>query len=138
MNYTAYCTALTEQVSVHQQLLDQIRATSELGLLERSAAERSLQILAEAVIGASKHANRKLGLPERSDAASSATQLLEQSPCPGVTKDEIRGAIGMRNAIVHDYLNLDWTLIEQVIRNRQYVKLGKFVEHYCKLLHSGQ
>lgn len=134
MNYTAYCTALIEQVSVHQQLLDQIRAKSELGLLERSAAERSLQIMAEAVIGVSKHTNRKLGLPERSDAASSATQLLEQSPCPGITKDEIRGAIGMRNAIVHDYLNLDWALIEQVIHNGQYRKLSQFVEHYCKIL----
>lgn len=138
MNYTAYCTALIEQVSVHQQLLDQISAKSELGLLERSAAERSLQILAESAIGVSKHANRKLELPERSDAASSATQLLEQSPFPGVTKDEIRGAIGMRNAIVHDYLNLDWALIEQVIRNRQYVKLREFVEYYCKLLCSSQ
>ena len=104
MNYTAYCTALTEQVSVHQQLLDQIRTI------------------------------RQLGLPERSDAASSATQLLEQSPCPGVTKDEIRGAIGMRNAIVHDYLNLDWALIEQVIRNGQYRILTLFVEHYSELL----
>jgi len=79
--------------------------------LERSAAERSLQILAGAAIGISKHTNRKLGVPERNDATSSATQLLEQSPCAGITKEEIRGAIGMRNAIVHDYLNLDWKLI---------------------------
>ena len=134
MNYKACCTALIEQITVHRQLLDQISAKSELGLLERSAAERSLQIMAGPVIGASRHANRKLGLPERSDAASSATQLLEQSPFPGVTKDEIRGAIGMRNAIVHDYLNLDWALIEHVIRSGQYLKLGVFVEHYCKLL----
>lgn len=136
MNYTAYCTALIEQVSIHAQLLDQIAEKKELGLLERSAAERSLQILAEAVIGISKHSNRKLGLPERSDAASSATQLLEQSLCPGVTKEEIRGAIGMRNAIVHDYLNLDWKLIEQVIREHRYRKLCEFTVHYCKILHA--
>ena len=80
MNYKAYCDALTEQVSVHQELLKQISQKSELGLLERTAAERSLQILAEAAIGAAKHANRKLQLPERSDAAKSVAQPLSTFP----------------------------------------------------------
>lgn len=134
MNYQAYCDALTEQVSVHEGLLKQISQKSELGLLERTAAERSLQILAEAAIGAAKHANRKLQLPERSDAASSVAQLLEHFPCPEVDPQEIRGAIGMRNAIVQDYLNLDWKLIQKVISTGQYLKLGRFVSHCCKLL----
>ncbi|MBB3059440.1 type VII toxin-antitoxin system HepT family RNase toxin [Microbulbifer rhizosphaerae] len=134
MNYKAYCDALTEQVSVHEELLKQISQKSTLGLLERTAAERSLQILAEAAIGATKHANRKLQLPERSDAANSVAQLLEHFPCPEVDSQEIRGAIGMRNAIVHDYLNLDWKLIQNVISTRQYLKLGRFVAHCCKLL----
>jgi len=138
VNYTAYCTALIEQGAIHTQLLDQIAEKKELGLLERSAAERSLQILAGAVIGISKHTNRKLGLPERSDATSSATQLLEQSPCSGITKEENRGAIGMRNAIAHDYLNLDWELIEQVIREHLYRKLREFSEHYCKILRADE
>src|SRR5690606_41691548 len=32
----------------------------------------------------------------------------------------LKGALGMRNAIVHDYLNLDWTRIEAVLVNKHY------------------
>lgn len=134
MNYQAYCEALTEQVAIHRSLLNQIREKQTIGLLERTAAERSVQILVEAAISAAKHAGRKLDLPERGDAASSITQLLENYPLENVSPQEMKGAVGMRNAIVHDYLNLDWELIQTVIQQRQYRKLGLFVDHCCGLL----
>lgn len=91
VNYQAYCDALNEQVAVHLGLLDQLSQLGSPGLLERTAAEHSLQVLAEA-------------------------------------------AIGMRNAIVHDYLNLDWALIQKVNDDRRFTRLGKIVEHCCSLL----
>lgn len=33
----------------------------------------------------------------------------------------------MRNAIVHDYLNLDWTRIEAVLVNKHYQIIGEFI-----------
>lgn len=88
----------------------------------------------DAAIGAAKHANRKLALPERTDAASSILQILENRPLAGVKREEMKGAVGMRNAIVHDYLNLDWQLIQAVIDNENYVKVGLFVDHCCRVL----
>jgi len=35
--------------------------------------------------------------------------------------------IGMRNAIVHDYLNLDEKVIKAVVVNKMYLKLQAFV-----------
>ncbi|WP_231759833.1 type VII toxin-antitoxin system HepT family RNase toxin [Microbulbifer elongatus] len=134
MNYQAYCTALIEQTKVHERLLDTIRSTPETGLLERTAAERSLQILIEAAIGATKHANKKLNYPARSEAASAIAQLLEHHPLTNVSAQEMKGAVGMRNAIVHDYLNLDWELIRAVLEEQKYKKVGLFVEHCCELL----
>ena len=134
MNYQAYCTALLEQTKVHEQLLDTIRSSPEIGLLERTATERSLQILVEAAISSAKHANKKLVYPARSEAASSIAQLLEHHPLTNVSAQEMKGAVGMRNAIVHDYLNLDWELIKAVLKEEKYKKVGLFVEHCCKLL----
>ncbi|TLM76969.1 type VII toxin-antitoxin system HepT family RNase toxin [Microbulbifer harenosus] len=134
MNYQAYCDAINEQVDIHSRLLKQISEKQTLGLLERTAAERSLQILVEAAIGAAKHTSRKLKLPERTEAASSIIQLLENQPLDDVTPQEMKGAVGMRNAIVHDYLNLDWELIQEVITEKKYLKLGQFVRHCSELL----
>lgn len=33
----------------------------------------------------------------------------------------------MRNAIVHDYLNLDWTRIEAVLKSRGYETIGVLI-----------
>ncbi|WP_043317314.1 HepT-like ribonuclease domain-containing protein [Microbulbifer sp. HZ11] len=94
----------------------------------------SLQILVGAAIGAAKHANKKLNYPARSEAASAIAQLLEHHPLANVSAQEMKGAIGMRNAIVHDYFNLDWELIQAVLEEQKYKKVGLFVEHCCKLL----
>jgi len=65
MNYQAYVTALIEQVAVHCRQLDSLSAkNSPLSQLERSAAERSLQILVESAIGSAKHLNKKQACPK--------------------------------------------------------------------------
>ena len=49
---------------------------------------------------------------------------LLNSPIP---HSVLKGALGMRNAIVHDYLNLDWTRIEAVLVNKHYRAIGEFI-----------
>lgn len=39
----------------------------------------------------------------------------------------MRGAVGMRNAIIHDYLNLDWAIIEPVLKQRAYKIVAEYV-----------
>lgn len=46
----------------------------------------------------------------------------------------LRGAVGMRNAIIHDYLNLDWRLLETVLSEARYRRVNAFVEQASKLL----
>jgi len=40
--------------------------------------------------------------------------------------EEWQRVIGMRNAIVHDYLNLDEKAIRAVVVNKMYIRLQKF------------
>ena len=135
MNYDAYIAALKEQAAVHCKQLNSLSSKSEpLNLLERSAAERSLQILVESAIGSAKHLNKKEGLPERLDSYQTITQLTEELDINTAYLPQLKGAIGMRNAIVHDYLNLDWELIQAVLDQQQYLLLVDFIRDICKQL----
>ncbi len=39
----------------------------------------------------------------------------------------MRGAVGMRNAIIHDYLNFDWKKIEVVLNGKKYQRVEKYI-----------
>jgi uncharacterized protein YutE (UPF0331/DUF86 family) len=106
--------------------------------LEQTAAERSLQILVESAIGCAKHLNKKGSLPDRLDSYQSMQQVIEAY---GISPDylpQLKGAIGMRNAIVHDYLNLDWALIQTVLDKQQHQRLTDFVTEVCTYLNDKQ
>ena len=137
MNYNAYVQAICEQADVHSHILDQLSdKITPLTQIERAAAERSLQVLAEAMIGCSKHLNKKLGQPSRSDAYQSITQIANASGLSEDTLTQLNGAIGMRNAIVHDYLNLDWNRIRIVISERKYQLITITTHKICSQLNS--
>lgn len=52
--------------------------------------------------------------------AQKALSLLPEQP---VKPETLKGAIGMRNAIVHDYLDLDWELVQGVIKQKAFLEL---------------
>lgn len=126
----AYTESVKEHCSVHFQALEELAGILEsrpLGFHERNSAERSIQVIVEACIGLAKHCCRKAGRDILGDATGCAMSSLELIGSEVIAANRLRGAIGMRNAIVHDYLNLDWRLIEQVLRERAFLGLGDYV-----------
>jgi len=123
-------------ISMRQHVQEQLETLNELAeitkrqplrKIERLAVERSLQIVIEAAIGVAKHCCKKAGKTHSGDAYKNlltAHDLLNSN----IPHAALKGAAGMRNAIVHDYLNLDWARIEAVIVNQQYLTLGDFIE----------
>lgn len=127
----AYTQSVKEHCGVHFRALQELAGileTRPLGFHERNSAERSMQVVVEACIGLAKHCCRKAGHDILGDAAGCAMVSLELIDTQVITAEQLRGAIGMRNAIVHDYLNLDWALIEQVLRERAFLTLGAYVD----------
>lgn len=133
---TTYVESLRQHTREQLDTLDELAELAQqspLRKFERLAVERSLQILVEAAIGVSKHSCKHAGIHTPPDASSYTyawacvlkTHDLIQSQIPHAV---LKGAIGMRNAIVHDYLNLDWTRIESVVTTQGYHKVGDFVE----------
>jgi len=126
----AYVISMRQHVQEQLETLSELAETTKrqpLRKIERLAAERSLQIMIEAAIGVAKHCCKKAGKTHSGDAYKNlltAHDLLNSN----IPHSALKGAAGMRNAIVHDYLNLDWARIEAVIVNQQYQTLGDFIE----------
>ncbi len=67
-------------------------------------------------------------MPAEARAAIERVYELEAITEPKIK--EMRGAVGMRNAIIHDYLNLDWNKLEAVLKEKKYEN----VTAYTKLI----
>ncbi|PCJ50945.1 MAG: hypothetical protein COA74_00285 [Gammaproteobacteria bacterium] len=132
-NYEPYVLALLEQLEQHISGLDELTdciLTRPLTFNERSAAERSLQVIVESAIGCSKHYLKAINKPVPSEARATIERLYEILALTSTDINDMRGAVGMRNAIIHDYLNLDWKKLEKILRTRKY----KQVENYSKTI----
>ncbi|MGY6276296.1 type VII toxin-antitoxin system HepT family RNase toxin [Methylomonas sp. MgM2] len=105
--------------------LTDIISQRDLNRYEYRAAERTLQILIEACISIAKHWNYTLYKTAPADAYS-AFEKLSQQGIEGINDIEWRKIIGMRNALVHDYLNIEPEIIRALIKNAAYTGLLKF------------
>ena len=94
--------------------------------VERKGAERLLQTLVETCIGVSKHWLKQQNKVLPTDAYSVFEKLIELQLIPTEDTQEWQRIIGMRNAIVHDYLNLDEKVIKSIVVNKMYLKLQAF------------
>ena len=123
-----YKSAMREQLKqLQEELLEIQTMLADQGYLSGiayRAAERILQLLVEACIGIAKQSLKAEALEVPSDARQSFAKLksLELDP----TDIPWTKVVGMRNALVHDYLNLDPERISEVIANGHYLKLLKF------------
>lgn len=116
-----------EVIKSDLQGLHEISKTRVLGRFEYRAAERTLQILIEACIGIAKHWSYALNKTAPADAYS-AFETLSQLGISDINVISWRKIIGMRNALVHDYLNIDPEIIRLVIKTKNYDDLFSFSE----------
>jgi uncharacterized protein YutE (UPF0331/DUF86 family) len=124
-----YADAIQEHISECVEDLDsihQLLKQRSWTRVERKGAERLLQILVESCIGVAKHWLKQQGKTLPSDAYSVFEKLTELQLISVNERLEWQKVIGMRNAIVHDYLNLDEKVIRAIIVNQLYLSLQKF------------
>ena len=130
IDFEPYVFAITEQVEQYISGLDELSDISirkPLTFNERSAAERSLQVIVEAAIGCSKHYLKSKNKPVPAEARASIERVYEILSISDPNINDMRGAVGMRNAIIHDYLNLDWKKIEIVLNEKKYQRVVKYI-----------
>lgn len=130
-----YAEAIAEHV---QQCMEQLNQLSDLanarGLteLEYRASERLLQLLIESGVGVAKHWLKSVGRTAPADAYQVFAKLCQLQL---INDDELtnwKKMIGLRNALVHDYLNIDLTIISDILKQRYYVDVQSFVKRGCQ------
>ena len=92
-----------------------ILAERSLSNLEYRAAERTLQMAIEACIGITKQWAKALAGHSPQDAYQAFEILVQRSELAADSLSGWRKIIGLRNALVHDYLNIDPEIIRSVI-----------------------
>ncbi|HHQ4592337.1 DUF86 domain-containing protein [Aeromonas veronii] len=118
MSDNAYIGALRISLSRYKAELSEIRAIlalRALSNLEYRAAERTLQVSIEACIGVAKHWAKALASHTPQDAYQAFEILAQRGELSPDTLIGWRKIIGLRNALVHDYLNIDPEIIRSVI-----------------------
>ncbi|EGM70213.1 type VII toxin-antitoxin system HepT family RNase toxin [Shewanella sp. HN-41] len=131
MSDNAYITSLRVSLSRYQAELGELRqliSLRPLSNLEYRAAERTLQVSIEACIGIAKHWAKALAGHSPQDAYQAFEILCQRGTQPADELGGWRKVIGLRNALVHDYLNIDPEIIRSVISQGYSDRLFVFAE----------
>ena len=88
----------------------------------------------ELCIGLAKHCLKNAQGNSASDAYQTFSQLKEHGL---INSDELlqwKKIIGMRNGLVHDYLNIDLLIVEHIIKQQLYLQLDEFSDKAIAIL----
>ncbi|MFW6308292.1 MAG: type VII toxin-antitoxin system HepT family RNase toxin [Campylobacterales bacterium] len=131
MNFQKYLETTKASTNTERGLLDSLVMKFKDGsadLIDERAAERSLQILSENLIGKLKKILQHYNSPVVPDSGYDAVEILRNI---GAISDEdssfFRKILGFRNALVHDYMNFDREIVKKIILNGDYRKLCDFL-----------
>lgn len=132
----AYTLAQKEHLAECEQDLDTLKKRLEQGgwsRLERAAAERTLQVLIESCIGIAKHWARAT----TGHLAAEPRKAVEALRDHGLIDHSLpwNKVIGLRNVLVHDYLEVDVSILEAVVREEHYQSLLAFAHQGLNALH---
>ncbi|MGO2374494.1 DUF86 domain-containing protein [Pseudoalteromonas sp. KG3] len=121
-----YISEVTRHIEEYMQELDELSQVEQLNSRDYRAAERLLQLMTEVCIGLSKHWLKKY----KSSTSSNAYQTFSELTQLGILTDEEllswRKIIGLRNALVHDYLNIDQEIVKTIIKKQHYITMHAF------------
>lgn len=116
-----------KQTAILSDARAMLLAGKELSPLEKNGILHAFQILAENAIGKAKQtlkANSKRVPISAYDSFNGLAAL-------GVVKDSElatwNAIIGLRNRIVHDYMNIDMSQVIELVKNEQYRFVANFL-----------
>lgn len=118
-----------EQMSLLEEAKQRIQSGAPLSRLEQSGVLHALQVLIENAIGKSKILLKSAGKPVPVSAYDAFASLEQHGAINSQELHQWNSAIGLRNRIVHDYMNVDMQLVYELITNDRYRFIAAFL---CK------
>lgn len=132
-----YLSAIRANAKTYQSELNELHkilAERNLSTFEYRAAERSLQVSIEAAIGVAKHWVKSLAGSSPSEAYQAFEVLSQHQQLTLEQLSNWRKVIGLRNALVHDYLNIDPNIVRSIIAQGYYQQVFEFITQGTQVL----
>lgn len=132
MSFTDYLTSSRETAETEREVLDllheKVAREGELDKIEIRAARASMQVLIENAIGKARRILKHYNCPLVPSRARDALVIMFET---GLLQDEmyqsLMGAVGFRNAMIHDYMNFDEKVLLGILRDRKYLSIHEFL-----------
>lgn len=115
----------------HQQVLEEARARIQHGEtlsdLEQAGVVHILQVLIENAIGKAKQLLKSQHNVVPTSAYDTFHALVSAKQLDADTLDEWNAIIGLRNRIVHEYMNLDMSKVLEMVKAQKYQLITDFL-----------
>lgn len=112
-------------------LLDEARMTllsgGTLSRLEQNGVLHAIQLLVENAVGKAKQLLKAAGKQVPLSAYDGFLGLTELGVVKTSSLTDWNAAIGLRNRIVHDYMNIDMLRVLELVKNEQYRFITDFL-----------
>ena len=99
-----------------------------LTLLEQGGVLHALQVLIENAIGKAKHQLKALGAEVPVSAYDAFAALAHRGLITQPDLQRWNAVVGLRNRIVHDYMNTDMAQIAAIVQNNQHAFVLRFLQ----------
>ncbi len=116
-----------EQTSLLDEARTTLLAGGTLSRLEQNGVLHAIQILVENAIGKAKQLLKASGRQVPLSAYDSFLGLAESGIVNTHNLNVWNAAIGLRNRIVHDYMNIDMPQVLELVKNEQYRFITDFL-----------
>jgi uncharacterized protein YutE (UPF0331/DUF86 family) len=137
MRLDVYQAETLQVVAEQGALLDTARSLIKQGKtlspLEQAGVLRALQVLIENAIGKAKHLLKAKGLPVPVSGYDAFANLVSQQQIDAADLPQWNAAVGLRNRIVHDYMNIDMEQVLALVVNKQDAFVREFLLKEFKL-----
>ena len=126
--YQAECERIAkDQISLLNEVKQRLALGESLSRLEQNGVLHALQILIENAIGKCKHL---LKSQDESIPVSAYDAFASLERRGNITQQQLthwNATIGLRNRIVHDYMNVDINIVYMLITNNGRQMIGEFL-----------
>ncbi|MFT7861219.1 MAG: HepT-like ribonuclease domain-containing protein [Sulfurimonas sp.] len=119
----------TKQIAQEEaEILDQMSNKEKWSKIEIRAVKNSMQVIVENAIGKAKRILKHYNCPVIAQKGSDAFSFMYEI---GLIDDDVystmKSAIGLRNAMIHDYMNFNDDILMQVVHRKKYKLVISFL-----------
>lgn len=126
--YQAECVRIAnEQTALLDEAKLRILSAAPLSHLEQSGVLHALQVLIENAIGKAKHLLKSKEVEVPVSAYDAFASLAQHGLIRAQELEQWNSVIGLRNRIVHDYMNIDMKLIDELIAKDLHLTIADFL-----------